>query len=317
MPNYSPFCSLKLLANAYEAMDNKPIEILYGGFWDTFYKPPRENSLRCMIRALFSGMGIDKKIVVVSVFGTQHLTTIAKEPNTIYVGFSGEPHSLNPDWFHINLIMEPTDLHRNIIALPNFITNAYEFGLWPYLQLPRPLYPLDKKKFCTFVVRNGNCTIRNRFMQELSKYKKVECAGSFMNNMTKHETAPEDDSVYGDAYLGFLQQYKFMICFENCKKPGYITEKILNAYMAGCIPIYWGSHEALTWLNPKAFLFLKDETMNSMNHLIEQIKHIDQDPASYHAMFKEPLFTTMPEEWTIESIRTKIRDCLQKQGLCT
>jgi hypothetical protein len=316
MPNYAPFCALKLMANAYEAMDEKPLEIAYGGFWDTFYQPPRENSLRCMIRTLFAGMGINKKIVVVSVFGTTHLTNLQKEPNTIYVGFSGEPHSLNSQWFDINLIMEPSNLEKNIVSLPNFITNIYEFGLWPYLQLHRPMYPLDKKRFCTFVVRNGGCSVRNKFMQLLSKYKSVDCAGTFMNNL-KGLTAPDDEHVYGDTYLGFLQSYKFMICFENCKKPGYITEKILNAYMAGCIPIYWGSHEALTWLNPKAFLFLKDESLESMQQLIEQIKEMDQHPEFYQAMFKEPLIHRIPEEWTIEHIRKNIQFCLQKQGLCT
>jgi len=310
MPNYYPFCSLKLLANAYEALDSQPLEIMYAGFWDTFYKPPKENSLRCMIRALFSGMGIQKKILVVSVFGTTHLQNIQKEPNTLYVGFSGEPHCLNPSWFDINLIMEPTQLSKSIVSLPNFVTNAYEFGLWPYLQQTRPWYPLDKKKFCTFVVRNGACTVRNRFMQLLSNYKSVDCAGSFMNNMPQRMTAPEDDHVYGDQYLGFLQSYKFMICFENCKKPGYITEKILNAYMAGCIPIYWGSHEALTWLNPNAFLFLENETPEAMHALIEKIKEMDQNPELYRRMFQEPLIQSIPDEWTIETLREKIKTCL-------
>lgn len=312
MPNYSPFCSLKLTANAYEAMDDAPLEIMYAGFWDTFYKPPKENSLRCMIRALFAGMGIKKKIIVVSVFGTTHLQMIHKEKDAIYVGFSGEPHSLNPSWFDINLIMEPTQLDRNIISLPNFITNIYEFGLWPYLQMPRPFYPIEKKKFCTFVVRNGSCNVRNQFMKVLSKYKKVDCAGTYMNNMSGNMTAPEDEQVYGDKYLGFLQTYKFMICFENCKKPGYITEKIMNAYMAGCIPIYWGSHEALTWLNPKAFLFLENETPDAMQTLVNKVMEIDKNPDLYKQIFMEPLVQSIPEEWQIENIRDKIRLCLNK-----
>ena len=96
MPNYAPFCTLKLIANAYEAKDEKPLDISYGGFWDTFYKAPKENSLRCMMRALFSGLGIQTRIVVVSVFGTMHMKTLQKEKGILYVGFSGEPHSLNP-----------------------------------------------------------------------------------------------------------------------------------------------------------------------------------------------------------------------------
>lgn len=317
MPNYSPFCSLKLLANAHEAKDEKPLEMMYAGFWDTFYKAPKENSLRCMLRALFAGLGIKKPIIVVSVFGTVHLQNIQKERDAIYVGFSGEPHSLNTDWFHINLIMEPTCLAKNIVGLPNFITNAYEFGIWPYLTSPRPEYPVSKKKFCTFVVRNGGCYVRNQFMQMLAQYKKVDCAGPHMNNIGQF--APEDEFVYGDAYLGFLQKYKFVICFENCKKPAYVTEKILNAYMAGCIPIYWGSLEALEWFNPKSFLFLENESTEAMQRLVEKVMEVDQNDDLYQQYFREPLVSDkgIPKEWEIDTIREHIRHCLEKQGLLT
>lgn len=316
MPNYSPFCSLKLLANAYEANDDRPLDLKYGGFWDTFYKAPKENSLRCLFRALFGGMGITKPIVIVSVFGTMHLSKFEKEHDAIYVGFSGEPHSLNPEWFHINLIMQPTCLTNNIVSLPNFVTNAYEFGLWQNLYSPRPEYPLSKKKFCCFVVRNGGCRVRNAFMQMLSEYKKVDCAGPFMNNIGY--TAPDDEHAYGDTYLGFLQKYKFVICFENCKKPTYVTEKILNAYVAGCIPIYWGSLEALEWFNPKSFLFLENESNEAMQQLVKRVIEVDQSEELYQQYFREPLLSKdIPDEWKIDSIRTNIRHCLKKQGLLT
>lgn len=38
-----------------------------------------------------------------------------------------------------------------------------------------------------------------------------------------------------------LRKYKFSICYENARFPGYITEKIFDALFAGCIPIYLGA----------------------------------------------------------------------------
>lgn len=36
--------------------------------------------------------------------------------------------------------------------------------------------------------------------------------------------------------------YKFAICYENCKDfPGYITEKIFDCFLGGCVPIYLGA----------------------------------------------------------------------------
>lgn len=39
-----------------------------------------------------------------------------------------------------------------------------------------------------------------------------------------------------------LNRYRFAICFENAREiPGYITEKIFDCLVAGCVPIYWGA----------------------------------------------------------------------------
>jgi len=41
--------------------------------------------------------------------------------------------------------------------------------------------------------------------------------------------------------LETLKGYKFNICFENTKQPGYITEKIFDCFVTGTIPIYYGA----------------------------------------------------------------------------
>jgi hypothetical protein len=41
---------------------------------------------------------------------------------------------------------------------------------------------------------------------------------------------------------------------ENKRANGYITEKILNTFLAGCIPIYYGTTEILNIFNKKATL---------------------------------------------------------------
>lgn len=38
-----------------------------------------------------------------------------------------------------------------------------------------------------------------------------------------------------------MRRYKFTIAFENQSYPGYVTEKIADALMAGTVPIYWGA----------------------------------------------------------------------------
>jgi hypothetical protein len=51
-----------------------------------------------------------------------------------------------------------------------------------------------------------------------------------------------------------LRQYKFSICYENAAYPGWVTEKMLDAMFAGCVPVYLGDPEALKLVPKEAFI---------------------------------------------------------------
>lgn len=40
--------------------------------------------------------------------------------------------------------------------------------------------------------------------------------------------------------LDSLKNYKFSFVVENCQHYNYFTEKIIDAFVTGCIPLYWG-----------------------------------------------------------------------------
>src|SRR5438445_11355992 len=47
---------------------------------------------------------------------------------------------------------------------------------------------------------------------------------------------------FADNKIAFMKYYKFPIVYENMKNiQGYITEKIFDAFSAGCVPVYWGA----------------------------------------------------------------------------
>ncbi len=91
-----------------------------------------------------------------------------------------------------------------------------------------------RENFCAYIVTNGgeknNVLLRELFFDKLSKYKKVDSGGRHRNNIGHFV---EDKHKW-------LQNYKFNLCFENSSYPGYLTEKLFDAYNAGCVPIYWG-----------------------------------------------------------------------------
>jgi hypothetical protein len=54
-------------------------------------------------------------------------------------------------------------------------------------------------------------------------------------------------------------QAKFGICYENTKDlPNYITEKIFDCMMEGCIPVYWGANNVLDYIPKDCFIDRRD-----------------------------------------------------------
>tara|TARA_B110000971_G_C20024472_1_gene508066 strand:+ start:899 stop:2422 length:1524 start_codon:yes stop_codon:yes gene_type:complete len=74
-----------------------------------------------------------------------------------------------------------------------------------------------------------------------------------------HGIYPETNKHIGGGWgdmklIDTYKDHKFVIAMENCRKDGYVTEKILNAFYSGAIPIYWGSSNINDLFNPKAFI---------------------------------------------------------------
>lgn len=59
----------------------------------------------------------------------------------------------------------------------------------------------------------------------------------------------------GDVY----NNSKFAYCYENTKNlENYITEKIFDAMMYGCVPIYWGAQNVLDFIPKECFIDRRD-----------------------------------------------------------
>lgn len=145
---------------------------------------------------------------------------------------------------------------------------------------------LQKKDFCSFVVKNEACKMRNDWFHKLNAYKPVASAGPLYNNVG-YVLPRGEESV--SAKLKFLNNYKFNLCFENSSYPGYATEKLYEALCAKTVPIYWGSPTIECDFNTKAFLNWHDYQDDEV--FFEAIKEIDENPDMYEEMYLQPMFT--------------------------
>ena len=136
----------------------------------------------------------------------------------------------------------------------------------------------EKTGFCNFVYSNAKAKERVQFFHKLSKYKKVDSGGRYLNNIG----GPVVDK------LEFIRKYKFTIAFENCSHSGYTTEKIAEPFSAYSLPIYWGNPLVHRDFNTKSFLNaheFKDEEA-----LIERIIELDNNDELYLDYLRKPCF---------------------------
>lgn len=138
-----------------------------------------------------------------------------------------------------------------------------------------------KDKFCSFVVSNGREEdVRTQFFMKLSQYKRVESGGRFMNNVGYSLKGKESKAE-------FQKRCRFAIAFENSSTPGYTTEKLLQAWEAGTIPVYWGNPEIAKEFNTKAFINCHE--YDNFEQVIERIIEIDNDEELYLKIMREPI----------------------------
>lgn len=158
----------------------------------------------------------------------------------------------------------------------------------PSLCAPRDVDALvnAKSKFCNFIYANPKCETRNNFFHALSDYKKVDAAGPLFNNTTGLLGRKEKEWLA--AKPAFMRSYKFSISFENESWRGYVTEKIVDAFLAGSVPIYWGSPDIAQHFNPNAFINCHD--YNSMEAVINKVMELDNDDDLYRQYLAAPPF---------------------------
>ena len=142
----------------------------------------------------------------------------------------------------------------------------------------------NKTFFANFICSHeSEYNIRGDFFKQLCQYRRVESPGSYLNNMPGGETVNWKD----DSKTDFQRKCKFTLCFESTLHEGFVTEKIMDAFYADTIPVYYGSSAAAQLFNRDAFINVAE--YDSFEAAIERIKELDQDDEKYLAMLRQPI----------------------------
>jgi hypothetical protein len=224
------------------------------------------------------------------------------------INFIGEPAL--PQHEKYDLVLTSVNNITNIVDLPLCIAYIHCNNFLPKL-LNRPKIDIVPQNFCSFIVSNPKCIIRNKLFEKLNNYKKVSSMGGYANNVGDQISYP----YWSQEYFNVIGSHKFMICCENTKLETYSTEKIVNPYVARTIPIYWGTHNIKNIFNPESILFLEDDTDEAVEKLINRVIELDNDDEKYLEFINRPILNEYNmqfwnENYTLEALCKKIDSIL-------
>jgi len=149
----------------------------------------------------------------------------------------------------------------------------------------------DFQNWNAMVVSNSGNFFRNSLFELLNEYKRVKSYGRYHNNDQELIKASQG-KYWRDAKDEFFQSHthKFMMAVENSPYRYYCTEKLMDAFLANSLPIYWGDPRVSEDWNEKSFI------NGSKINILETVKKIDNDKALFNAMFLEPVFTDLQKQ---------------------
>lgn len=150
-------------------------------------------------------------------------------------------------------------------------------------------YPDDflktKPYFASFIEsHDSEKQERSTFFNKLNSKKRVESAGSYLNNMENNYRVNWLDGSKNE----FQRKSKFSICIEPLKHDGWIAERIVDGFFNDTVPIYYGSSNISEIFNPKSFINLNDYP--DFDAAVERVIEIENDDRLYLEMIRQPIF---------------------------
>lgn len=276
-------------------------------FWDGFQN--NNNFFLDLFQSIDSTVELstpqDCDVLIYSCFGKQHLNY--SPTNKIKIFYTGENLRPNFNECTYSFTFDFDSYEGRNIRIPLWLMQIDWFNKKDY-ENPKYVIPPDqiddnrfkqkpKDKFCCIVIN----TIKPERVEAynlFNTYKKVEGFGRPFKNW-----------FYGEEEkLECISNYKFSICFENTIYPGYFTEKLIHAKVAGNIPIYSGDKSAEIDFNEKAYLNLVN--YSNLTQMFDHIKMIDQSKYESERLNNEKLFKYDPKD-LLEHIKDSIKNKLK------
>ncbi len=241
------------------------------------------NMFTDVINKYFEGFELSNEpdFLIYSCFGTDHHAFMNKRCVKIF--YTGEPITPNFCECDYAIAFDNITFGERYMRRPIWL-----FNMVGYSKCELSDEQALNRKFCNFIYSNAKdgcaAKLRQDFARKLMEYKRVDCPGSVLNNMSG-DVISSRDGDWQKGKLDFIKDYKFTIAFENCSLDGYTTEKMLDPLSAHSIPIYWGNPSVTKDFNAEAFINANGYE-DRLDELVKRVIELDNDDTAYLKMLQ-------------------------------
>ena len=110
-----------------------------------------------------------------------------------------------------------------------------------------------------------------------------------------------------------LSRYDFLMCLENTRLGGWVTEKIFESFRVGAIPIYWGANDIDELVPPESFIDMRQ--FAGYPELLEFLKRLGRPEVHrYRDAGRAFLESKAFEPFSRERFATIFRDLLEQDA---
>lgn len=218
--------------------------------------------------------------------------------HTIRILFNCELGSVDLNFFDYVIGWEEFDLAPRYARMhPAVRLEGSVF--WPAKEQTFSEEDFEKREFCSFVASNGRAhPFRDEFFHRLNSERRVDSWGKHLNNYAPKQL-PANFGSWEMEKISVESNYKFAFAIENGSCPGYTTEKVFSAVMAGAIPIYWGNPRIGEDINlQRIFSLHEHETVDSA---IEALIALAGDCSALARMANQKLMSPEQEARVVQS----------------
>ena len=101
-------------------------------------------------------------------------------------------------------------------------------------------------------------------------------------------------SARADTKIDTLRRYKFCVAVENSEMPHYVSEKVFDSFVAGCVPVYFGAPNVLDYI-PHRDAIIDVRALGGPKAAAEEIARLVADDDAYAA---KHAWRDDPESWS-------------------